>query len=437
MNIILEGPDATGKSTLAEKLKKKFGMNIINSTSKTRNDFHYHIDLLDYQDNTVFDRFHVGEMVYPDIYGRDGKLSDQDFLKITTRIIENNDLLIVFYCSDINVLKERLIERGELNYLEEIDLQNKLFMKWIYVINAYEYKNFIAVDVSMPYAYDELDDWIDLRFGKISPNVAYRQMCRDLIEKGQEIETKTGSRGKSKELVNYMIRIDDLEDNVIDLKSRNISYVYLAGETLWYQAARNDVGFISKFGKLWEKISDDGITNNSAYGFILQKKHGFDQIEKIIELLKNDPSSRRAILNINVPNEHVIETKDEMCTICLNFMIRNNALDCTGVMRSNDIVFGFTYDFSYFTQLQKYIASRLGIRTGSYTHFAMSLHFYERDYQLIKDIAYGTLERKNESFDIDNLLSNANVLIDHIDNRWEDKEVFEEILKEKLIIRRR
>lgn len=437
MNIILEGPDATGKSTLAEKLKSKYGMRIINSTSKTRNDLHYHIDLLDYQENTVFDRFHVGEMVYPDIYGRDGKLSDQDFIKITSRIVENNDLFIVFYCSDIEILKERLIERGELNYLKEIELQNRLFMKWIYVINAYEYKNFIAVDVSLQYAYDELDDWIESRFGKISANVAYRKMCRDLLEKGNEIETKTGSRGKSKELINYMIRIDDLENNVIDLKSRNISYIYLAGETLWYQAGRNDVSFISKFGKLWKRISDDGITNNSAYGFILKKKHGFDQIEKIIELLKNDPSSRRAILNINVPNEHVIETKDEMCTICLNFVIRNNALDCTGVMRSNDIVFGFTYDFSYFTQLQKYIASRLEVHVGTYTHFAMSLHFYERDYQLIKDIAYGTMEKKYESFDMDNLFRNSNELIDHIDNYWSDKEIFEELLKEKLIIRRK
>lgn len=52
---------------------------------------------------------------------------------------------------------------------------------------------------------------------------------------------------------------------------------------------------------MWNKLSDDGITANSAYGYILQKKHGFNQIEKIIELLKVDPYSRRAVMNINVP----------------------------------------------------------------------------------------------------------------------------------------
>lgn len=61
MNIILEGLDAAGKTTLAEKLKLKYGMDIIHSTASTRNDLAYHLDLLDYRSNTVFDRFYAGE----------------------------------------------------------------------------------------------------------------------------------------------------------------------------------------------------------------------------------------------------------------------------------------------------------------------------------------------------------------------------------------
>lgn len=438
MNIILEGPDAVGKSTLAEKLKIKYGMDVINSTSKTRNDFTYHIDLLDYHDNTVFDRFHIGEMVYPEIYNRPGKLTSDEFIEITKRIVDNNDMLIVFYTTNIELLKDRLIERGELNYLQEIEQQNKLFLKWCYVVNVFdEYPYIKFVDVSKKNAYEDLDKWIDDNFDRKTANVQYRKMCRDLLEKGCDIETKTGSRGRSKELVNYMIKIDDLSNNVIDLKTRNISYPYLAGETLWYLEGRNDVEFISKFGKLWERISDDKKTNNSAYGYILKTKHGFDQIETIIELLKEQPSTRRAILNINVPNPNVAKTLDEMCTICIQFMIRNNKLDCTAVMRSNDIVFGFTYDFTYFTQLQKYVASRLNIDVGSYTHFAMSLHFYEKDFQLVKNIAYGSLERKELEFRIDELIKQKDELIDYIDHDWKDKKDFEELLKNKNIIGRR
>lgn len=171
--------------------------------------------------------------------------------------------------------------------------------------------------------YDILDTLIADRIRKKNTlNRQYRQLCKDLIEKGHSIESKGATRGNSKELTNYMFTIDDITDNVITLQTRDTSYTYLAAELLWYWQSRNDVEFIGKFATLWNKISDDGITNNSAYGYILQEKHGFNQIEKIIELLQKDPSSRRAVLNINVPNENVIETKDEMCTICLNMYIR-------------------------------------------------------------------------------------------------------------------
>ena len=65
MNIICSGMDAAGKSFLCEKLVKKYGMSVIHSTSKTSNTLEYHLNLLDYHDNTFFDRFHTGEIIFP------------------------------------------------------------------------------------------------------------------------------------------------------------------------------------------------------------------------------------------------------------------------------------------------------------------------------------------------------------------------------------
>ena len=179
---------------------------------------------------------------------------------------------------------------------------------------------------------------------------------------------------------------------------------------------------------MWNKLSDDGKTANSAYGYILQEKHGFNQIEKIIELLNTDPYSRRAVMNINVPNEHVIETKDEPCTVCLDYQIRNGKLHCTCVMRSNDVNFGLRNDLGYFITLQKYIAMRLGVPVGSYTHFAMSIHFYDKDVSFIKDIAYGTMETTNEVLSIKKLLIHEKELINWIDNSFTTKEDFKKLL---------
>ena len=434
MNIILEGPDATGKTTLAEKLRDKFGMTIHHSTSKTRNDLHYHIDLLDYSNNVVFDRFHIGEMVYPEIYHRPGKLTIDEFNEINKRIIDNNDLLIVFTTSNINIINDRLIERGEESYIPEMEQQNELFSKIAQECKKLYYKNFYIIDISEPDAYNKLDIWIDEHYGKITPNIAYKKLANDLLNYGHPIDS-SNPRGATKEICNYSFTITDINtDEYITLKTGGTNLTYVAAELLWYWSSRNDLAFINKFSNFWNKVTDDGITANSAYGYILQEKHGFNQIEKIIELLKKDPNSRRAVLNINVPNEHVIETHDEMCTICLNYQIRNGKLHSTCVMRSNDFNFGLRNDLAYFLYLQKYIADRLGLSYGTYTHYVFSMHMYSRDFDFAKKIAYGTMETTNERLDVRKLIKNKDELIAWIDNSFTSKEDFTTMLKDMSII---
>ena len=434
MNVILEGPDAVGKTTLAEKLRDKYHMSILHSTSKTRNDFHYHIDLLDYRENTVFDRFNVGEIVYPIVYKRPEKVTPEEQNQIFRRIIDNNDMFIIFVTSDIEILNERLRERGEDSFIPEMTRQNELFMK---VANEfqekYHYKNFYMIDVAKENAYDDLDKWIDEHFGQVTVNMAYRKLARDLLDYGQPIDTRN-PRGATKELCNYSFVIDDVENEYITLKSGGTNLTYLAAELLWYWSARNDLAFINKFSTFWNKVTDDGVTANSAYGYILQKKHGFNQIEKIIELLTKDPLSRRAILNINVPNENVIETKDEMCTICLNYQIRHGKLHCTCVMRSNDSKFGLLNDIGFFVSLQKYIAKRLGVDTGTYTHSAFSIHMYNPDFNFFKDVAYGTMETNTTRLNIELLLEHKEELVNWVDTKFTSREDFTNLLKSMNII---
>lgn len=434
MNVILEGLDAAGKTTLAEKLRDKFGMSILHSTAKTRNDLYYHIDLLDYRTNTVFDRFHVGEWVYPQVYGRPAKLTEEEFSIIEKRIIDNNDMFIIFITSDMKIINKRLIERGENDYLKEMAAQNKWFKNYIKRFNKYNYKNYYVIDVAEPDCYDKLDNWIDEHFGKITPNIAYKKLANDLLDFGHPIDS-ANPRGTTKELTNYSFTIDDIEGNeCITLKTGGTNLTYVAAELLWYWSSRNDLDFINKFSVFWNKVTDDGKTANSAYGYILQEKHGFNQIETIINLLKKDPTSRRAVLNINVPNPNVATTKDEMCTICLNYQIRNGKLHCNCVMRSNDFNFGLRNDIAYFIYLQKYIAQELGVGYGSYTHYAFSMHMYNKDFKFTKDIAYGTMETTNERLDVAKLIKNRNKLIKWVDNEFTSKDDFTKMLKNMKII---
>lgn len=426
MNIIIEGPDATGKTTLANKLVEKYKMKYTHLTSKTENDMRFHLYLLA-TDNNVYDRFFMGELVYPQIYNRPAKMTFNECCTVMNKIIENNDLFIILYSSELNVLNQRLIDRGEIDYLKEIEQQNNLFIAAGNAFYEYEYENFKMFDISKPGVYEKIDKWIASKMPNM--NSIYKDICKDLTIKGHKV-------GNTTEINNYTFTLDNVDENIVTLKSRDISLIYLVAELLWYFEGRNDVDFIGKFASMWNRISDDGVTNNSAYGYILKYKHGFDQIEKIIELLQKDPNTRRAVLNINVPNEKVIETKDEMCTIALNLYIRDGKLNCTGMMRSNDVWFGLTYDIVYFTELQKYIASRLGIKAGSYTHFATSMHYYDRDKERIFNVVNNGLDTIENTIDINKLIENKDELINYIDTTFTSKEDFEVKIKKLGVIKK-
>lgn len=186
--------------------------------------------------------------------------------------------------------------------------------------------------------------------------------------------------GNTKELNNCCLIVHNPSTKNICFGKRKPSLKYLAGELQWYWSGDNSCEEIGKYASMWLKLTDDGKTNNSAYGYILFKKYGFNQLEQIIELLKKDRNSRRAVLNLSDPTINRITTKDMQCTMSLQFLIRGDELQETVYMRSNDIYFGFPYDYAFFVSIGEYIAKQLNLKLGLYTHHATSLHMYERDF---------------------------------------------------------
>lgn len=261
-------------------------------------------------------------------------------------------------------------------------------------------------------------------------NDIYVQLCGKLVVQGQEV---AGTR----ELLNSGFTLLDITDNIASVR-KGFSIPYLLGEMLWYWTGRNDVAFISKFSKFWSKISDDGETNRSAYGDIVFNRYGFDQVQQVVDILEKDPTSRRALINFNVPNSKRLETKDEICTIALVFELREGKLDCTCIMRSNDIWLGVPYDVVFFTSLQRHIADRLGAAYGKYTHYAVSLHAYERNLTDIREVwSQGRLFDDGLVFDFDEFVMYCDKMAEEVDKLDADmaKEYIREFAAEHGIIK--
>ena len=108
-----------------------------------------------------------------------------------------------------------------------------------------------------------------------------------------------------------------------------------------------------------------------------------NQIDFIIDELKRNPSSRRAVINVR-DNDKDMYSNDPACLQNIQFFIRDKKLHMKVLFRSNDACKATFMNAFALIMLQKKIADRLEIGVGSYTHRANSYHCYERDYGLLK-----------------------------------------------------
>ena len=180
------------------------------------------------------------------------------------------------------------------------------------------------------------------------------------------------------EFIDAVFCVKDPTRNIVTSPIRKMPMRYAVGELAWYLSGSNRVADIAQFAKKWAEISDDGQTNNSAYGYRIFEKFGFDQWEYVKNLIKKDPNTRQAVIHIKDASNK--PTKDTPCTVYLQFFLRDNKLNLSVHMRSNDIWMGVPYDMFSFCFMQVKMAMELGVKVGSYTHYAGSLHMYERDY---------------------------------------------------------
>lgn len=179
------------------------------------------------------------------------------------------------------------------------------------------------------------------------------------------------------EVINAITVIKDPTRCIMKSEIRKLPMRYCIGEMLWYLSGNNSLKEIQKYTKNWDRMSDDGETVNSNYGYCIKKKFGFDQWEYIKTMLENNPNSRQAVIHIKTADNK--PSKDVNCTVCLQFFIRDNKLYLTTYMRSNDLWLGFPYDVFQFTAMQILMSMELGLDLGTYTHVAGSLHLYERN----------------------------------------------------------
>ena len=183
--------------------------------------------------------------------------------------------------------------------------------------------------------------------------------------------------GDTKALFNVGFYIENPLDNAIENTERKWNPVYAEAEWQWYLSGDRNIAKLGElYGKvpeIWKRMAFPNGNVNSNYGWQWKRN---DQIDYVVNLLRNEPETRQATISIYDGKEHDTFAFDTPCTYAVQFTIVNNRLDMCVVMRSNDLWYGFCNDQYCFSRMQEMVCNELNIELGTYYHFAHNMHLY-------------------------------------------------------------
>lgn len=236
-------------------------------------------------------------------------------------------------------------------------------------------------------------------------------------------ETRATRNGETQTLIEPItVTYLNPRQRVLFNEERDCNCFFHLFESLWMLSGRNDVESLSYYSSKISQFSDDGKTFNGAYGYRWRKAaryaddngeailyeekdengdeydvtgEDFDQLEVLIKHLKENPLSRRAVLQMwNVEDDllKVDSSKDVCCNLSVIFEVEAGVdyddangphdvpkyLNMTVVNRSNDLIWGLLgANVVHFSTLQEYVANRLMIEVGKYNQFTSNGHVYD------------------------------------------------------------
>ena len=182
-------------------------------------------------------------------------------------------------------------------------------------------------------------------------------------------------RGGTTACFNMAFQLDNPMDNKICASFRKWPESYAIAEWEWYMSGDRSVAEIKKKAKIWDNMhnGDDLVWSNYGYWW----KHN-DQLNKIIDMLKKNPETRRAVISHYDPCKLDYFTKDTPCNLILNFYIHAGKLNLSVFARSVDLWFGFCNDQYTFSLLLKYVANMLHCDIGIIYYTITDFHIYHK-----------------------------------------------------------
>ena len=220
-------------------------------------------------------------------------------------------------------------------------------------------------------------------------------MCRDILENGTSTEGEKvrphwpdGTSAYTIKKFGVVNRYD-LSKEFPLLTLRRTALKSATDEILWiWQQKSNNIHDLHSH--IWDEWADEDGSIGKAYGYQLGVKHLykeglFDQVDRVIYDLKNNPFSRRILTNIYV-HQDLHEMNLYPCAYSMTFNVSDDTLNGILNQRSQDMLTANSWNVCQYAVLMHMFAQASGLKVGELVHVIADAHIYDRHIPMVEEL---------------------------------------------------
>lgn len=206
----------------------------------------------------------------------------------------------------------------------------------------------------------------------------YLDLLNRILTEGTKKEDRTGTGTIS--VFGHQMRFN-LEEGFPCLTTKKLHLKSIIHELLWFLAGDTNVKYLQDNGvRIWNEWADENGDLGHVYGYQWRswpdyKGGHIDQISEVVNTLKNNPDSRRII--VNAWNVADIENMNlPPCHAMFQFYVADGRLSLQLYQRSADCFLGVPFNIASYALLLQMMAQVTGLKAGDFIHTLGDAHLY-------------------------------------------------------------
>jgi len=220
----------------------------------------------------------------------------------------------------------------------------------------------------------------------------YLNLLKDILDNGTDKGDRTGTGTKS--VFGRQMRFN-LKNGFPLLTTKKVHLKSIIYELLWFLKGDTNIKYLNDNGvNIWNEWADENGDLGPIYGkqWIKWKTNEgkeINQIAEIIDMIKNNPNSRRIIVSgWNVGDLQILisgkKTAPPPCHTIFQFYVADNKLSCQLYQRSADVFLGVPFNIASYSLLTMMIAQVCNLKLGDFIHTFGDVHIYNNHFNQVK-----------------------------------------------------